>query len=237
MLKKSSLCTGESFIALKWQKRDGANCTAVIWWKNLRSLWIWYSIKSLSCLYTLMISTCRCMVPRSLSSPCIDGENMLCGRIGLIGLGPTGLDGAYEKNFGGETGIFCYGNEGMNKNCEIVWSTDTNNSALCVCVCVCVLCVYLYLWLSVHRWALPLRVIQSGQRLQDIRGDESYLVEAILTLPPFIWHINDLKKKRSVKCCDTFGEYIYFYRWVANSNYGYVPLVFLLGARRARCCF
>lgn len=45
---------------------------------------------------------------------------MLCGLIGLMGLVPTGLDGAYEKYFvRGDKAFFCNGKAEMNKNCKV----------------------------------------------------------------------------------------------------------------------
>lgn len=97
----------------------------------------------------------------------------------------------------------------------------------------------MYLWLSAYHWAVPPSVIQSRQRLQDIKGNKSYLVKAIPTLPPSLWWLDYLRKDDSQVKFGTFWEYVYYYRCVttSKSNYGCVPLVFLLVAQRVHCCF
>ena len=57
-----------------------------------------------------------------------------------------------------------------------------------------VLCVYSYPWVSVDQWVVPPRVVQSRQRLQDVVGNESYLVEAIPTFPPSLRRLYYLKR-------------------------------------------
>lgn len=104
---------------------------------------------------------------------------------------------------------------------------------------LCMLCVYLYLWISKYHGAASSSVIQRRQRLQDIKGDKSYLVKAIPTLPPPLRRLDDLKK-------DQWSFVIHSRNTStlaggsplpSNSIYGCVPLMFLLVAQRAHCCF
>lgn len=197
----------------------------------------WYSNKSPFVIYHSWYSTCIGTLPRSLSSPCIvvEGKTMLCGRNGLVGLVPIGLCGAYEKYFDrGERAVLCCGKEGINKNCKAAWGKmPPMFEATAKDVCVCVACVYeLYRWLSAYHWAVSPSVIQSRQGLQDIKGNKSYLIKAISTLPPsFRWL--DYLNKRWLTNQSSFVTYSNS----SQSNYGCVPLVFLLVAQRVHCCF
>lgn len=82
-------------------------------------------------------------------------------------------------------------------------------------------------YLSVHHWAVD--SVQSRQGLQDVRGDASYLFEAIPTFRPSVQSLEHLRRGGGNHVCScrlSAG-------WITAS----APLGFLLAGQRARCGF
>lgn len=157
-------------------------------------------------------------LPRSPFSPgSVDDRTMLCGLAGQVGGGlvPTGLDGAYEKNLArGGLDVLCLEKKRWLESKARVRA----GSACCQAACW---------YLSVHHWAVD--GVQSRQGLQDVRGDASYLFEAIPTSGPSVQGLEHLRRGGGNHVCScrlSAG-------WITSS----APLEFLLAGQRARCDF
>lgn len=82
-------------------------------------------------------------------------------------------------------------------------------------------------YLSVHHWAVD--GVQSRQGLQDVRGDASYLFEAIPTSGPSVQGLEHLRRGGGNHVCGCRRSA----GWFTSS----APLEFLLAGQRARCDF